>query len=410
MKKYIAILAAILFYSSFSYAQTLDDYFKTAAENNPGLQAKYKAYEAALQKIPQVSTLPDPAFSFGYFVSPVETRVGPQQAKFSLTQMFPWFGTLKAQGDAAALLAEAKFQDFVDARNRLYLQVASAYYPLYELKELISIEQENIDILESYKTIATQKFKNGKGSMVDVLRVDIMLQDAQTNLSILRDKEKPLLTTFNKLLNRPENEAVQISDTLNAEMLPVNFRKDSLLTANPRLKALDLKLKSGEATELAAQKQGLPQLGVGLDYVMVGERSDMSVTDNGKDVFMPMVSVSIPLFRAKYKAAVKEAQLAQENYALQKQEVKNTLISEYESTWFRITQQYELLELYQQQITTTQQSLDLLFTTYGNSGKEFEEVLRMQQQLLKYQNLMAKALAEYKIAVQKINYLTSKSY
>ncbi|MBW1993892.1 MAG: TolC family protein [Deltaproteobacteria bacterium] len=410
MKRHIIMIILTLFSANMSFAQTLDDYFKTAAENNPGLQAMYKEYEAAMQKVPQVSTLPDPTFSFGYFIPPVETRVGPQQAKFSLTQMFPWFGTLKAQGNAAALSAEAKFQDFVDARSRLYLQVASAYYPLYELKELVRIEQENIKILKSYKTIATQKFKNGKGSMVDVLRVDIMLQDAQTNLSILRDKEKPLLTSFNKILNRPENEAVQISDTLHAEMLPDNFGKDSLLTANPGLIALDLKLKSSEATELAAQKQGLPQLGVGLDYVLVGERPDISVSDNGKDVFMPMVSVSIPIFRAKYKAAVKEAQLTQENYALQKQEIKNTLISEYESAWFRIRQQYDLLELYQQQITTTQQSLDLLFTAYGNSGKEFEEVLRMQQQLLNYQKLKAKALAEYKIDVQKINYLTSKSY
>ena len=227
MNRHIIIIIVALFSANMNFAQTLDDYFKIAAENNPGLQAKYKAYEAALQKIPQVSTLPDPTFSFGYFISPVETRVGPQQAKLSLTQMFPWFGTLKAQGDGAALSAEAKLQDFVDARNRLYLQVASAYYPLYELKELVRIEQENIKILESYKTIANQKFKNGKGSMVDVLRVDIMLQDAQTNLNILRDKEKPLLTTFNKTLNRPENEAVQISDTLNAEMLPDNFRKDA---------------------------------------------------------------------------------------------------------------------------------------------------------------------------------------
>jgi outer membrane protein, heavy metal efflux system len=110
MKQYIAILMAMLLYSSMGFAQTLDDYFKIAAENNPGLQAVYKEYEAALQKVPQVSTLPDPVFSFGYFISPVETRVGPQQAKFSLTQMFPWFGTLKAQGDAAALMAEAKYQ------------------------------------------------------------------------------------------------------------------------------------------------------------------------------------------------------------------------------------------------------------------------------------------------------------
>ncbi|MGE4287825.1 MAG: TolC family protein [Salinivirgaceae bacterium] len=408
MKKYIAIVIAMLFYSSLSFAQALEDYYKIAAENNPGLLAMYKEYEAALQKVPQVSTLPDPTFSFGYFISPVETRVGPQQAKFSLTQMFPWFGTLKAQGDAAALMAEAKFQSFIDARNKLYFQVASAYYPLYELRDWMRIEQENIKILESYKTIANQKFKNSTGTMVDVLRVDIMLKDAKTNLSILRDKEKTLLTTFNKLLNRPENELVPISDTLKSENLSDYYRKDSLIAANPKLKALDLKLQSVEATELAAQKQGLPKLGVGLDYVMVGERTDISVPDNGKNVLMPMVSVSIPIFRAKYKASVKEAQLMQESYMLQKQEVANTLISEYETAWFQVQQQLQLLSLYEEQIQTTQQSLNLLFTSYGNSGKEFEEVLRMQQQLLKYRKMKATALVKYQISVKKINYLTSK--
>ena len=50
--------------------------------------------------------------------------------------------------------------------------------------------------------------------MTDVLRVDIMLKDAQTNLSILNKKEKPLLAAFNNLLNRDENESVVVQDTL----------------------------------------------------------------------------------------------------------------------------------------------------------------------------------------------------
>ncbi|MFO7574288.1 MAG: TolC family protein [Bacteroidales bacterium] len=410
MKQYIAILMAMLLYSTIGFAQTLEDYYKIAAENNPGLQAMYKEYEAALQKVPQVSTLPDPTFSFGYFISPVETRVGPQQAKFSLTQMFPWFGTLKAQGDVAALMAEAKFQGFIDARNKLYYQVSAAFYPLYELHEWTSIEQENISLLESYKTIATKKFENGNGTMVDVLRVDIMLKDAQTNLNILRDKEKPYLTVFNRLLNRPENEKVVISDSLETEYLADDFRKDSLLANNPVLNAVDLKILASEAGVLAAHKQGLPKLGIGLDYVMVGERNDMVIPDNGKDILMPMVSVSIPIFRGKYNASVKESQLLQESYNIQKQEVTNRLISEYEMVWFEINQQLQLLSLYDQQMQTSQQSLNLLFTSYGNSGKEFAEVLRMQQQLLKYQKMSATALTQYHIAVEKINYLTSKRY
>ncbi|MEE4178509.1 MAG: TolC family protein [Bacteroides sp.] len=409
MKQSFAIIITVLF-STMSFAQTLDDYFKIAADNNPGLQAVFKEYEAALQKVPQVNALPDPVFSFGYFFSPAETRVGPQRAKFSLTQMFPWLGTLKARGDAAALLAEAKFQDFIDSRNNLFFRVAAAYYPLYELKEWIRIEEENISILESYKSIATQKFKNGTGTMVDVLRVDIMLQDAQTDLRILRNKEKPLMTTFNMLLNRPENEMVKINEALEPEILIDHFREDSLIAANPMLKALDLKLQAGKAAELASQKQGLPQFGLGLDYVMVGERNDMTLTDNGKDILMPMISVSIPIFRNKFKASVKEAQFMQESYTYQKEELANILTSDYEMAWFEVQQQEQLMKLYEQQIQTSQQSLNLLFTSYGNSGKEFEEVLRMQQQLLKFRKLRSAALTQYQVAVAKINYLTSKAY
>ncbi|MDA3943468.1 MAG: TolC family protein [Bacteroidetes bacterium] len=410
MKKLITIIILFLSGISVVQAQTLDSYLEMAAKNNPGLQSKYKEFEAALQKVPQVSTMPDPTFSFGYFISPVETRVGPQRAKFSLTQMFPWFGTLKAQGDAVALMAEARYQAFLDARNQLFYQVAAAYYPLYELKRWKQIEQENINILESYKTIANSKFKNGDAPMVDVLRVDIMLKDAITNLNILNKKEKPLLATFNKLLNRSENDAVAIDESLTIESLPDNFRKDSLFAANPMLDALDLKIKASEASEMAAQKQGLPKLGVGLDYVLVGERTDMDLADNGKNVLMPMVSVSIPIFRKKYDAAEKEAQLMRDSYVLQKNEMENSLSANYEMTWFQIEQQKQLLELYEQQIQTSQQSLNLLFTSYGNSGKEFEEVLRMQQQLLKYEKMKATAETQYQTALAKLNYITAKKY
>ncbi|MEB2786305.1 TolC family protein [Algoriphagus persicinus] len=414
MKIIVNIILLVFLGTSVVQAQTLNDYFKIAAQNNPGLQSKYKEFEAALQKVDQVSTLPDPSFSFGYFISPVETRVGPQRARFSLTQMFPWFGTLSAQGDAAALMAEAKYQSFLDARNRLYYQVTAAYYPLYELNQWKKIEQENIDILQSYKTISNSKFKNGTGTMVDVLRVDIMLKDATTNLSILDQKEKPLITTFNKLLDRDENETVLVVDSLLAESLADNYRKDSLLINNPVLEELDLKIASSVASEEVAYKQGLPKFGLGLDYVMVGDRRDLASDiaaplDNGKDVLMPMVSVSIPIFRSKYKAAVKEAQLMQESFSLQKDEYTNSLTSDYEMARFEIQQQQELLQLYGQQIQESEQALNLLFTAYGNSGREFEEVLRMQQQLLKYEKMKATALAEYHTKVAELDYITAKT-
>lgn len=409
MKKIIIIIFTAFSFSTLTNAQSLDDYFKLAAENNPGLQAKYKSFEAAMQKVTQVSSLPDPNLSFGYFVSPVETRVGPQRARFSLTQMFPWFGTLKAQEDAATLMAEATYQEFLDARNKLYYQVSASYYPLYELHKLISIEEENQRILSSYKEIATIQFQNDKGSMVDVLRVDIMLKDATSNLSILEQKQKPLVTRFNKLLNRSDDDNIVVQDSLFTFSLPANYRKDSLLASNPILDELELKIEASKASEQAAIKQGLPKLGVGLDYVIVGQRTDVSLPDNGQDVFMPMVSVSLPIFRGKYKAAQKEAQLMQESYSLQREEAANRLISSYDMIWFEIQKQIELIQLYEEQIQESRQSLNLLFSAYSTSGKDFEEVLRMQQQILKYQKMKATALSEYHIALAELDYITAKS-
>jgi outer membrane protein TolC len=176
------------------------------------------------------------------------------------------------------------------------------------------------------------------------------------------------------------------------------------------LNALDLQQQASEKSEIAAQRQGLPKVGVGLDYAIVGKRTDMEVEDNGKNIFMPMVSVSIPIFRKKYKAAEKEAQLMQEKYSYQKKETINSLTSGYESVWFHMQQQKDLIDLYKEQILESNQTLNLLFSAYGNSGKDFEEVLRMQQQLLKYEKMKATAETQYQTALAKLNYITAKTY
>jgi outer membrane protein TolC len=394
--------------ASNTFSQSLEQYQKIAAENNPGLKAAYKNFESAMHRVTQVSSLPDPNLSLGYFISPVETRVGPQQLRFSLTQMFPWFGMLKTQENAATLMAEAKYQEFLDTRNQLYYQVSATYYPLYELQRFICMEEENLRILSSYKDIATVKFQNNKGDMVDVLRVDIMLNDTRTNLSILQQKKKPLATRFNKLLNRENNETITVPDSLSTIYLPSEYRKDSLLASNPLLDELALKIQASKANEELAVKQGLPKLGIGLDYVMVGRRMDITIPENGKNAFMPMVSFSLPIFRKKHKAAQKEFQLMQESLSLQKEDVSNRLSSSYDRAWFEIQEQAALIELYEEQIQASRQSLSLLYEMYSQSGTAFEEVLRMQQQVLKYQKMKATALAEYHITLSEIDYITAK--
>ncbi len=410
MKKYLIIIfSMMLFGFQKTKAQTLEDYFKTAAENNPGLQAQYKMFEATLERIPQARALEDPTLSVGYYAPSMETLMGKQVADISLSLMFPWFGTLKARGDQAALLADAQYQAFLDAKNKLYFEIAKAYYPMYELNRLRAIEKKNIRLLEAFKTLSTHQFENGKGSMADVLRVDLQLKSAETNLEILNKKEVALTSQFNSLLNRDYHAPVLIPDSIIIGSLPIVYRKDSL-SLNPKLGEIALQEQASEAAKRVALKEGLPKLGVGLDYMLVSETDNSMMEHNGKNMLMPMISVSLPVFRKKYKAAQKEAELMQETYALQKQEIVNYLHGRYQNINFQIRQQDALIALYEAQIEEAKQIQDLLYSSYSHSGQGFDELLKIQQQLLEYQKMKASAENEYLIAVAEMYYITAKQY
>ncbi|MCG8309915.1 MAG: TolC family protein [Cytophagales bacterium] len=411
MKKYVNILMLTLIANvHMAEAQTLDDYLMEAAENNPGLKAGYLEFEAALQKSAQVQAIPDLALSFGYFVSPVETRVGPQRAKFSLVQMFPWFGTNGTKVDASEFNAQAKYHEFLDRKNELYYRVKKAYHPILELKEHIRWQKENLEILNTYKRLSTTNFSNGKGAMADVIRVDIMIDNATTEIQLLQDRLRPLQVAFNRLLNRPDSNRVVVQKSSVVRPVDNHFSIDSVIANNPRLQAIEFNIQAASAMEETAGKQGLPTFGVGFDYVVVDKRTDPAdVPDNGKNVFMPMVTMSLPLFRKKYNASIKEAQWTHSALNQKKSDVTNSLVSACENELYKIRKNLKLLELYDVQIQKTKQAIDLLYSAYSNSGNDFEEVLRMEQQLLKYNMSRATAVKDFSIAEARLDYLTAKS-
>ena len=395
---YIATITA-------GFAQsTLGEYVEYALQNNPGLKASHAEFEAAMQRTAQMGALEDPNFRVSSFGQMVETRTGQQMARFSLEQMFPWFGTLKEQRNAAALNAEAVFESYMNDQNELTFNVKQAYYPLYEIDEAIRLNEENLKILESFKTIAISKFQNGAGKLSDALRVDLMSNDINTDIGILKEKRKSLVIAFNKLLNRDENEAVSVS-SYNAIDTPTMSR-DSLAN-NPQLEVLRKKVLAAQAQERLAEKLAMPKLGLGVEYIITQKRPEMTFSDNGKDAYMAMFSVSLPIYRKKYKASIKESQFMQTSFTEMQSQVENNLIAEYEMASFELKRTSQQLSLYQKQVAQTNQIITLLMTAYGNDKADFEEILEMQQTLLKYELLEVTAKKEYAVAIAKLEFLTA---
>ena len=402
------LLTLFIIINTPSFGQSsLDNYLKEAVENNPGLKAVYANFEASLAVISQAKSLPDPTFSFGYFISPVETRVGAQKVKFSLSQMFPWFGTLPAKEEEAALIAESKYQEFLESKNGLDLKVKIAFYEIYEIEQKLYWTKENLKILDTHKSLAINEISNNKGTLSKALRIDILLENKRTNILVLGKKLQTSRTNFNYLLNRNLASVIEIElpDLID---IPVGYRKDSLEHENPQLALINKQLQASVARETIAENNARPSFGVGLDYAIVEKRTDFDVQDNGKDIFMPMVSVSLPLFKKKNQSAVKEAQLQRNSLQWSKKDLENKLLSSYEQAWFELDKSRKLIQLYKIQISSTERVINLLQSSFSNSESSLTELLNTQQELISYKMANVTAMKNLHIALAKLDYITSK--
>ena len=127
---------------------------------------------------------------------------------------------------------------------------------------------------------------------------------------------------------------------------------------------------------------------------------------NGEDMIMPMLTVSLPIYRKKYKAVQAETNFlkaaSEQNY----QATVNALQSEY----YQALQQYNdaarRMKLYDNQSQLAKKSLDISIKTFSSSASGLSDILRIRQQLLDYELKQVEAVVEYNKAVALIKRLT----
>jgi len=402
------LLLLFLSFSNIEAQTTLNEYLKIAGENNTQLKAKYLEYQVSLEDVDGVGALPDPSISFGYFVSPVETRVGPQNFKISVTQMFPWFGTLSSKEDVQTKKAEAKFKAFENYRNSLYFNVRSSYYKLYEWQENIVFRTEFLEDLELLRKLVLQKYKTG-GRMSDVLQLDIKIEGAKMQLSSVEDKKSSVISNFTQWLNTDSELAVSIPDTLIPQEMFLDGIVDSLLANNLLLNQKDLDIEASNIQVKVANKSAGPQIGLGLDYVNVGERTDVTNLDgNGQDVFMPMVTVTIPIFNSRKSADKKIAQLNVLKFESEKEQLEFTLKSALETAIFNYNDAIRKQNLAQRQLELAEQTRSLIVNEYSTGKADIQELIDIYQKILDYKFAFSKAVTERNIAVAYLYNLTNK--
>ena len=148
-------------------SDSLHNYLEIAAKNNPVVLQRFAEYQASLQKVPQAGSLSDPQLDLGVFLTPMELLNGNQVAELKLMQMFPWFGVLRNAKDEMSQMANARFEQFRDAKLQAYYDVQRTWYELYKLRKDINISEKNMNILKVIERLALIRYKTAPSGSPD---------------------------------------------------------------------------------------------------------------------------------------------------------------------------------------------------------------------------------------------------
>lgn len=458
MKTLLILVFLAISLTAFTQPDSLQFYMETAAKNNPTVLQKFAEYQAAVQKVPQVGSLPDPELSLGIFLSPMELVAGNQAADIRLMQMFPWFGVLKNAKDEMSLMAKAKYETFQDAKLQLYFDVQRTWYELNKVRQNIRVSEKNIALLRTIERLAIVRFKaapsagsttppgytsiqspannsssnssamssmggnagnpasgqsatpmpgnsmgssSGSAGLSDVYRIQIEIGDLQNSIELSKNQLNTTSAQFNSFLNRPQDALITLNDTLVAEkFLPSSFSiTDSIIKNNPMLGMIHLEQQSLDARKQMIAKMGYPMVGLGLNYSLINKNPMSTSSMNGKDMIMPMVTATLPIYRKKYKAMREETDFLKTASTQNYQATANSLQTEYYQALQLFQDAERRAKLYENQYKLATKSLEIMLKSFAVSGTALTDILRVRQQTLDYEYKQTEATADYNTSI-----------
>lgn len=392
---------------------TLEDYLLYAALHNPDLEAAFNRWKASLERIPQVQSLPDPRLTYTYYMENVETRVGPQRNKIDIMQTFPWHGTRGLRGEVAGKEAETLLEKFEALKTSLFYKVRLTYFEYCYLSQAIDITKKNLELLTALEQAARIRYTSGKASYADVIKAQVEIAVLEERLMGLNDQKKPLVADFNALLNRDAGKELPAPSEISGYNLTLS--EESLFAlmkeANSELHELAVRIDRESVRIDLAKKQYYPELTVGLSYIDTGEARMPGVSGSGKDPLMAMFTVNLPLWRSRYRAAVREAELDRTSAEASKTARENALAADLSRTLTNYRTAERKILLYKEVlIPKARESLDVSILAYTAGTVDFLNLLHAQTTLLDLELMYDRVLSNRARFFSEMEMLAGKDF
>ena len=389
----------------------LQDVVNEAIKNNPRIQAAYYNWRAAKEKIKQASSLPEPKAKYTYFGEKVETKVGPQEAKYGLSQKIPFPGKLNLKAKVQSKHAEMLREKYEAVKREITKNIKFVYYDIFWVDKAIQITEEEKTILESLERVSQRKYESDLVPQQDVVKAQVELSKLINKLFLLKQNRKSLEAKMNSILNRPKGTELRRID--NVKAIEFKYKLDELhkiaKSSKQDLLIANLDVEKAEYEKSLARLDRFPDFTLGFDYIQVGN-GHTSVSNDGQDAWMGTVSVNIPIWFGKLSSQLKEKEAKLKASKKNYQNIENSTAYEIEDLYFKITTYKDIISLYKTAlIPQTEQSFEAARTGYETGRVDFLNWLDSERTLLQTRLAYYKTIVDYQKSIAFLERVVGKN-
>lgn len=386
----------------------LTDYLQWAVAHHPELAASKAQYEVSLHNIDEAGALPDLRLAWGEMIVPVETRVGPQQRIFSVSQSLPWFGTL-GEAEAAAHFKSQAVQSLFQADSLAVEQgVRKAWFELARLQQEIILTRAHLDLSHQSEDIALRAYEVGTARFRNVLQAQMESENLNNRLESLKDRLIPAAVSLNSAAGLPAATEAPEANLPRAMVAPLVMADltEALHRHNPKLESLRRQEESHRHMVEAARLSGRPGLTLGLDYIMTGDAVMPGVDDSGKDPVIARLAINVPLWSGKATAKRLASASRLQAVSANRSRLSLDLDRKLEKTLFLVRDAGRSWQLYDENLLPrARQILTASTSDYETGRATFDEVIGARENLLALELARLRAAADQALALNDLEAL-----
>ncbi|HXH83619.1 MAG TPA: TolC family protein [Candidatus Tectomicrobia bacterium] len=318
-------------------------------------------------------------------------------ARVSLSQVLFDFGKTFASTDAARRLAEVAQEDVELQRQLIALAVKESFININFAQRLVRVQEQAVERAELNLRSARGFFEVGTRPRSDVARAEVDVANARVDVIRARNAERLARVALNTAMGLPADTPTQVQDNLVYQRMPIDRAQllPEALRQRPEARQARLRVDEAEARSRRAFRDFFPDITANAFYG--GARSDLN------EVWEIGLALSWTIFDGGNRIArYRESQALVDSAEATVRAVELDIAREVEQAQISVQEAEERIQAAQTAVASAQENFRLAQGRFDAGVGTILELTDAQLFLTQAQNAEAQALADYRIALARL--------